>query len=375
MFNMDILRFSCIFLFLIQTTLSKQIPLNDDVEEINFVESNEIFIKAEDGFQILISVENINITNQGEYILMKAGLEIDDGYDGIIFTGFLNTSREYLSLKNEIYITCKQGILTTPQRIVYDDEENVDFFADLFDEGETKNATCEEFKITVSRYGEGTTTTSTPTTPIPWPTPSYNESDSITVNLTGPSQYTESVLNRLRNNIAQMAIEYCAYNNIEGEISVENVLIDTIVQCPINWPKRKNCVQITFRLPIIRDNDDDYQLNSDHLEQMWLHYSKHLSPEFSIYNLPETSVFTLWLIIICVVILLFTVVLYLFKRFKQRLTGINKRKKSVNNSDQANMIPTQSPRNSLHPHPKQIVPGMFESETSYYDPDSTDNLR
>lgn len=71
--------------------------------------------------------------------------------------------------------------------------------------------------------------------------------------------------------------------------SPENVTIILVVTCPLHWPRREDCVQIVFALPVaLAEDSEDYetnQLSSDNLNEMWKAASSFFNSESTTYIL------------------------------------------------------------------------------------------
>ncbi|KRT83030.1 hypothetical protein AMK59_3681, partial [Oryctes borbonicus] len=150
-----------------------------------------------------------------------------------------------------------------------------------------------------------------------------------------------------------------------------------VTSCPIYWTDSQNCAKINLTLPVILAEDSPlygtYQLNYTYLLDMWLNASQHITdPRFGIYNkVPNNRrILTIWMTIICSTILLFGI-LYLVSGYectgyilkRKKLEAEKKQESAENEKERESII-------SLSPHPLQHIPKLFDTDVTYYNPDS-----
>lgn len=91
-------------------------------------------------------------------------------------------------------------------------------------------------------------------------------------------------------------LSICISEKIKSYIfRTNNVILQEIIECSVSWPNYKNCVSLTFSVPIELENEPDspwsgYQLTSEHLQIMWNNYAKkYLKDGLYIYNPPDPT--------------------------------------------------------------------------------------
>lgn len=101
------------------------------------------------------------------------------------------------------------------------------------------------------------------------------------------------------------------------------------MQCQLTWPNYEKCVEVYFALPIFLNENSEwngYQLTTKHLEKMWAEYAdEYLKKyELQLYSKPNIdSMFTTWILISCITLILFLILLYFVKLITRNMASGN----------------------------------------------------
>ncbi|GJQ65955.1 hypothetical protein Trydic_g4053 [Trypoxylus dichotomus] len=342
----------------LETEITPYQLVDDEVLTISCTYNDErcvdqdIFVRAETGYKVLITVKSVVLNGaNGDYLLIKSGYKDDDGLTGRIFTHFIRNERTYVSLSEEILLR--------------------------FHVNEPKSDEYEGFVVTLEHYGEQVTTEVPTTTERSWPTPEDDDMPYLTVNMT-INQDGNVTLSEFKDIIVYLASSFVIEEGFDlaEPISEENVQIEQVMRCPLYWPNSENCVQINFSLPIFLVENSSlygtYQINSTNLIKMWENAPIFFAnSKYSIYEIRNSRhVLLIWMTVICSTILLFGIV-YLVSGYecsgyvlkKKKLEAERKHQSTAEERDRESV-------SSLSPHPLQHIPKLFDTDVTYYNPDS-----
>ncbi|KAF5290604.1 hypothetical protein FQA39_LY14670 [Lamprigera yunnana] len=317
-------------------------------------ECHTLIVKAELGYSIFITIEELDLDSEkGDFLMVKAGSTYAAPDSGKIFTYTLKNPKTYVTDQNNAYISF---------RVLGNNE-----------------AKKKGFSIVYKRIGE-VITTEAPTTEITWPTPGGTDHIYCTVNVSGKSQddfRNDSVMTDFKNTVAEMGMQFCTDKNISlrENITNANVHIQKLIRCPYYWPYSETCVTIRFSLPVflLETNTSEYQLSAPNLMLMWDLYSDKFLNKYSMSSyvkLENSSNLLVWVVVSILVIIIFIILLLVVKVIGQRISTpkIFNRK----NSDTQGIVDNEmrASKLSLSPHPLQITPPFFDNDYSFsqYEP-------
>ncbi|EFA06174.2 hypothetical protein TcasGA2_TC009021 [Tribolium castaneum] len=319
------------------------------------LDQNPIVVTVPDGYFISVTVSGVNMAN-GNYLLIQGGESYSDqATDGKVFANTVEGPVSYLFKTSAVYGYCE-----TANKNAADEEPLYDFVA-VFE---------------VAGDGPTTTVTTTSTTPITVPTTEKGASTYVTVNISGKAlndYYEETTVDAFKECVVTMATNYCKDQNIYLTHDITNayVMISEISRCPYSWPHSETCVRITFKLPIFYNESSsvqDYQLNTERLEDMWLRWDQlddqcFSNHSFSVYEEPDIEQSIVWWAIgISIVLLVFIALLWFLKSFSAKVKSVIK-KRMRRHSDTKSIISQRESYSSLTPHYLQDhldTPKLFE---------------
>ncbi|XP_044265049.1 cell wall protein DAN4-like [Tribolium madens] len=319
------------------------------------LDQNPIVITVPDGYFISVTVSGVNMAN-GNYLLIEGGKSYSEqATNGRVFANTVEGPVSYLFKTSAVYAYCE-----TANKNSAEEKPLYDFVA-VFE---------------VAGDGPTTTVSTTSTTTISVPTTEKGASTYVTVNISGKAlqDYNqETTINEFKECVVTMATNYCKDQNIYLTHNITNayVMISEITRCPYSWPHSETCVQITFKLPIFYNESSsvqDYQLNTQRLEDMWLRWDQldeqcFSNHSFSVYEEPDIQQSIVWWAIgISVVLLIFIALLWFLKSFSAKVKSAI-RKRMRRHSDTKSIISQRESYSSLTPHYLQDhldTPKLFE---------------
>lgn len=321
-------------------------------------ENQNVIIQVKNGYSIKIIVNTVDLnSDKGDFLIIKPGTNLDDESQGKVFVYTVKESRNYVIHSTSAFVSLQV----------------------LGNEKHSKKG----FSISVQRIGEeATSTTQISTTDVTWPTPSNTDSIYYTgyvYSKTLQEYNNTDTMGNLKMAINEMAIQYCNANKVPlaSSITTKNVHIYRLMQCQLTWPNYEKCVEVYFALPIFLNENSEwngYQLTTKHLEKMWAEYAdEYLKKyELQLYSKPNIdSMFTTWILISCITLILFLILLYFVKLITRNMASGNILKRR--SSDTSGIIKNDSrlSKMSLGPHPLQVTPPFFDNDYSpqQFEPD------
>ncbi|XP_034826653.1 uncharacterized protein [Maniola hyperantus] len=297
-----------------------------------------------DGIGIELNITDFAINGHaGDYLLFKPGGVDESGSTGLIFSYTLHKERRYRFLDVDrmfVRFDTKRG----PQIL-----RGFSF----------------SVRMVVPRPGAPE--------PVPEPEPVIPEPpETITLNLGGVSlEAFLQIEEQFRKIIAEMAATYITNNGIDPGINttLELTQIRSRALCFHNWPKFEQCVEVSFGVPLVYEDDEDEReprLNADDLTNMWETYSQ-LEPyaerlrslgitEYQVPN--DRGILTVWLVIAGGVVISMTMLAFALWRFScfEDYTRMPAFSDTDSIKEKRNL--------DLYPTPHQTLPPLY-SETDY----------
>lgn len=314
-------------------------------------ENKTLIVKVEFGYTISVIITDLDLNSEnGDFLVIKAGTTLNDKNTGKVFIHNLKSVKKY--------IIDSVSIIMSFRVLKINEAKKKGFFLFYKREG-----------VVV--------TTVTPVVEVTWPTPSATDHIYFTGNVSGRNQNdfeNETALNEIKTAIALMATEYCAVQNIHvrENITELNVHINKLISCPYEWPKSSTCVKVRFSVPIFlyeKPNTTNYELSSDNLKKMWNQLANKFLNQISlsVYEEPNAiSNLSLWLVIICVIIIVFIGTLLLVKILSRHISPLKPIKRR--NSDTQSIVKSsmRASNLSLSPHPLQEFPPFCDIDSTYF---------
>ncbi|XP_045762860.1 uncharacterized protein LOC123865696 isoform X2 [Maniola jurtina] len=297
-----------------------------------------------DGIGIELNITDFVVNGHaGDYLLFKPGGVDESGSTGLIFSYALHKERRYRFLDVDrmfVRFETKRG----PQ---------------------VMRGFSFSVRMVVPRPGAPE--------PIPEPEPVLPEPpETIILNLGGVS--LEAFLHieeQFRQIVAEMAATYITNNGIDPGVNttLELTQIRSRALCFHNWPKFEQCVEVSFGVPLVYEDDDDGReprLNAADLTSMWETYSQ-LEPyaerlrslgitEYQVPN--DRGILTVWLVIAGGVVISMTMLAFALWRFScfEDYTRMPAFSDTDSIKEKCNL--------DLYPTPHQTLPPLY-SDTDY----------
>ncbi|KAK9891176.1 hypothetical protein WA026_013492 [Henosepilachna vigintioctopunctata] len=176
-------------------------------------------------------------------------------------------------------------------------------------------------KVTFEKAGEEDSTLPPVTTTELIPTAGPLVSKYATIFISGKQiedfEKDKKLLESVKESLFKMAVDYTKINGfcLSENITIKNVEIYTLEQCPMKWPDYQTCVRLVYSLPVKMKEKCElwkgYQLTEANLDKMWNRMANQYLPSiFHVYREPDIqNAVTWWTIILVFIIILFCLLL------------------------------------------------------------------